>query len=134
MRFDFALLADAAQVVDGKLYVQGGGLTRLTAASVPWMQPVAVCMRLSPDAEDDLSREWQFTVVVTGPEQDPIFSHNALLMLHRPPIEAAVGEEPGVLLALTISVLMVRSYGPHRLTLTVDGAQADLRFAVVPAT
>lgn len=133
MRFDFALLADAAQVAEGKLYVQGGGLTRMTAPTVPWMQPLAICMRLEPDADDDLSREWPFEVVVVGPGDNTIFAHQTPIMLQRPGIEAAEGEEPGVLLALTIGTLTVQSYGPHRVTLTVGGAQTELRFAVVPS-
>lgn len=132
MRFDFALLADAAQVVDGKLYVHGGGLTRLNAASLPWVQPLSVCMRLGPDAHDDLSREWQFEVVVIGPEDNPIFAHRTPIRLQQPAIAIAEGEQPGVLLALTLGALVVHAYGPHRVTLALDGAETELPFAVVP--
>lgn len=131
MRFDFALLADAAQVVEGKLYIQGGGLTRMTATSVPWAQPLAICMRLEPDADDDLSREWEFSVAVLGPDDMPITEARVPVTLHRPELVVAEGERPGVLLALTISGLVVRSYGPHRVRLAVDGAEMELSFAVV---
>jgi len=132
MRFDFALLADAAQVVDGKLYVHGGGLTRMTATSVPWMQPVAICMRLEPDADEDLNREWQFRVVVLGPEDVPIFAHETPIRLQQPDVEVVEGEKPGVLLALTLGGLMVHDYGPHRVSLALDGAETELPFAVIP--
>lgn len=135
MRFDFALLADYAQVVDGKLYVQGGGLTRFTAPSVPWMQPVAVCMRLEPAANDDLSREWQFGFAVLDPGDAVITEHQTPLTLHRPETEVAEGERRGVLVALTLSGLVIQRYGPHRVRLTIDGAKTELPFAVVaPAT
>jgi hypothetical protein len=132
VRFDFALLADAAQVVEAKLYVQGGGLTRLTATSVPWMQPLAVCMRLAPDPDDDLGREWQFEVAVLGPEENAIFAHRTPVTLRRPAIAVAEGEQPSVLLAVTLGALMFHGYGPHRVTLALDGAETELPFVVVP--
>ncbi len=132
MRFDFALLADYAQVVDAKLYVQGGGLTRLNVPSLPWMQPVAVCMRLEPDDDDDLGREWQFGIAVLGPGEVLIAQHETPLTLSRPETEITEGEERGVLVALTLSGLVVQAYGPHRVRLSLDGADTELTFAVVP--
>jgi hypothetical protein len=131
VRFDFALLADYAQVVDGKLYVQGGGLTRLTAPSVPGMQPLAICMRLEPAPNDDLTRERQLGLTVLGPDDALITEHRTPLMLHRPDADVAEGEPLGVLVALMLSGLVVQAYGPHRVRLSVDEAEAELRFAVV---
>lgn len=133
MRFEFVLLADAAQVVDRKLYVHGGGLTRLTVPSLPWMQPLAICMRLEPDDYDDLSHEWQFQLAVVGPDENPIIEHRIPLALHRPNTEPAEGEHRGVLVALTISGLVVHAYGPHRVRLAIEGAVTEETFAVLAA-
>ena len=133
MRFDFVLLADAAQVLEGKLYIQGGGLTRLTAPTVPWMQPLAICMRLESVDDDDLSRDWQFEVAVFGPDENVLAEHRTPIALHRPDMAIAEGEQAGVvLLALTLSGLVVHSYGPHKVRVAIDGAEEELRFAVVP--
>jgi len=131
VRFDFALLADAAEVVGGKLYIHGGGLTRMTAASLPWTQSLSICMRLEPGAEDDVSRPWQFRVIVVGPDDHPIFEHQTPITLSKPDVDIAPGEAPGVLLALTLSSLVVHHHGPHRVRLAFDGAETELPFAVV---
>jgi hypothetical protein len=39
MRLAFAMLADAATVAEGKIYVHGGGWNRLTVDAVPAVQP-----------------------------------------------------------------------------------------------
>lgn len=133
MRFDFAMLADAAQVVEGKLYIHGGALTRITAGALPWTQPIAMGMRLEPDADDDLSREFRFRLTVVGPDSDVLAEHETPLSLQRPQADPpAEGEPLGVVLGLTLNGLVFRSYGLHRITLGFDGAESELRFAVVP--
>lgn len=54
MKLDFALLADAATgLPDGKLYVHGGGITRIAAPVVPWPQPsLALVLRFMTGPED----------------------------------------------------------------------------------
>ena len=131
MRFDYALLADFAQVINAKLYVQGGGLTRITALTLPFGVPVAIAMRLEAEPDIDLSRESQFEVVVVGPDGETIFSHQTPVTLERPQAIVEEGERPGVFIALTLSALVMRSYGPHRIDLTFDDARTEMHFAVV---
>src|SRR5947209_6484755 len=68
VRFDFALLADFAQVAEGKLYIQGGAFTRVNATSLPWVFPLAIAIRLEPAPDDDLAQEWQLELAITGPD------------------------------------------------------------------
>ncbi|ONI77925.1 hypothetical protein ALI144C_31490 [Actinosynnema sp. ALI-1.44] len=54
MRLAFAMLADAASVADGKLYVHGGGWNQLTVDRLPTVHPsLAVVFVLEMTASDN---------------------------------------------------------------------------------
>lgn len=59
---------------------------------------------------DDLSREWQFGIAVLGPGDALITEHRTPLALHD--TEVAEGEQLGVLVALTLSGLVVQDLWP----------------------
>ena len=68
MRLDFFLLADAVAISDGKLYVHGGGVTKLTPPFLPWVQPqLAVLVRFRIDGPEDMSGKHEFTLTLLGP-------------------------------------------------------------------
>jgi hypothetical protein len=47
VELDAFLLADAASIADGKLYVHGGGITRIAAPMFPWAHPqLAIVLRV----------------------------------------------------------------------------------------
>jgi hypothetical protein len=131
MRFDFALLADFAQMIDGKLYVQGGGLTRVTAPTVPFAVPVAIAMRIEPEPDAQVAGVSELEVSVIGPDGDTIFAHGAPMKLDRPAVTAQEGEKAAIFVALTLSPLVLKGYGPHRVELRFDDARIELNFAVV---
>jgi hypothetical protein len=133
VRFDFALLADYAQTIHGKLFVQGGGLTRVTVGGLPWLQSIAVCMRLEFDEDDDSGRPYHFQIQVVDPEGDAIFDHGAPIAWQAPPTEVLEGEDRGAFIAVTLNGVPFQRTGPHRVTLAVDGARAELSFAVAMA-
>ena len=45
-RVEWLILADEAEVVNGKLYMMGGGWDRLTAQSLPWRQHMAIAVAI----------------------------------------------------------------------------------------
>ena len=45
-RVEWLILADEAEVVNGKLYMMGGGWDRLTAQSLPWGQHMAIAVAI----------------------------------------------------------------------------------------
>lgn len=58
MILESLLLADNAAAAGGKLYVHGGGITRITPPTLPWVQPLlTVVLRLLADDVADLMAE-----------------------------------------------------------------------------
>jgi hypothetical protein len=135
MKFDFAMLADAAQVVEGKLYIQGGGLTRITAPSLPWMQPFGLCMRLWPESPSETaSGDHPFSVEITDPNGTVTFSAELSVQLVLPDATRDPGEDAAVVIAVTLGGLPVQTYGLHKIKLRLDDAETEVRVAVVPAS
>lgn len=56
MQADMFLLADHAQVAEGKLYLAGGGWTRLTVARIPIRRRAALAIALLIDASESGER------------------------------------------------------------------------------
>ena len=134
MKFDFAMLADAAQVVEGKLYVQGGALTRIAAPSLPWLQPFGLCMRLWPEGPDEGGPgDHQFSVEITDPNGNVTFAHELPIQLVRPNLPLAPGEDAAVIIAVTLAGLPVQSYGLHKIAIRLDDARTEVPVTVVPA-
>jgi hypothetical protein len=133
VRLDFALLADAASTVEGKIYILGGGVSRVTAPTLPWAQSLAVCLRLIADPDDDLTVEREIEISIIDPSENTILGPVKAAMVGKPPPPAdpSMDVELAMLLALTINGIALRSYGPHRIALSVDGAEATLPFVVV---
>lgn len=53
MRLDTVLFADAASAIGGKLYIHGGGITRIEAPTFPWTHPqLAIVVRLEVEDRD----------------------------------------------------------------------------------
>lgn len=91
MQIEWVILADAAQVVDGKLYLLGGGWDRLTVNSgFPVSYPIAVAMSFKvPWIETNQKYDIELTVT----DQDhtvELAKLEAHLEAGRPP-----GMEPG---------------------------------------
>jgi hypothetical protein len=76
MQADIFLLADHAQVSEGKLYVSGGGWNRLTVARVPIRQRIglAVGLRLEPQ---EAGRQHSFRIEMRTPGDVVSLGHGA---------------------------------------------------------
>jgi hypothetical protein len=104
MELDTFMLADAATgTPDGKLFIHGGGITRITPPIIPWTQPqLAIVARLRMGPEDwDQEHELQLSLL------DP---DGALIMPPAPVTveapqrpDAAEGEEHYVQLAIGLA-------------------------------
>lgn len=62
VRFTSAMLADAAQVVGGKLYVLGGGFDTITVRSIPAVQRTLTVVLLAEIGPADRNRELQVQI------------------------------------------------------------------------
>jgi hypothetical protein len=128
MRAATALLANAAEVREGLLYVLGGGVEELWVGELPAQVAPSVVVVLELD-DADLGRSLAPHLTVTDPVGD------ALVDVDLPP--AVADRTPGgtdevaqLPMVFTVGMQVARE-GVHRLQLTVDGDEtASLRFAV----
>jgi hypothetical protein len=119
MRVDVFLLADAATVADGKLYVHGGGITRINTHVLPLLVPTTLTVRFAMEARE-LEEAHRFSWVVRNPDGSLLMPEAVLDSSPGEKAELIEGEEG--YLQLTIQMpLMVQHAGVHRVTFSVDG-------------
>ena len=125
MRIDTFLLADAATSAEGKLYIHGGGISRINVESLPMVLPsLAVLIRWVVDA-DELADDHLAEFSLTDPDGEPLVPKTPLAI---PSSELqqghlADGEERYVVLGLTFGSLAFRKVGVHRFVVWLDGEE-----------
>lgn len=122
------LLADAAHVVGGKLYVWGGGWS----VAGPLPVPMAIAMRFEvPWDQVDRSHDWELELVdgdgrpvMCAEHGDHPIRHHGHLHLHRP-----AGLPPGVPVDVAVAVdagtVVVPAGGRYVWRLSVDGTTEE---------
>lgn len=134
MRLDMAILADAATAPpDGKLYIHGGGITRITAPVLPWTQPqLAIVARFLVESGDE-HESHALEVTLASPQGQNIFPPAAIeIPTHEFPGPPLEGEERFMQMALAIAALTFAVEGVYRINLTLDGEHIrSLPLAVV---
>jgi len=132
MKIDAFLLADAVSAPgDGKFYIHGGGLTRLSVPVLPFALPqLAVFARLE-FTEDEMRAGHPLQLTLTDPEDVPVgifpqFEGQPFTELP----ELAEGEQRFVVVAVNIGGIVVGRTGLHHLGLHVD--QTLLRSLPLP--
>jgi hypothetical protein len=130
MLLNALLVADAVSAPpDGKFYIHGGGLTRLTVPSLPFPIPqLGIFVRLEIE-EAEVGRTYEFRFKLTDPDD---VSVGVLPQFEAPlpatPVPLEDGEQRFAVLGMNIAGIMVGRAGLHRLTFAVDGEP----LAVVP--
>jgi hypothetical protein len=120
IRLDLVLLADAASAHAGKLFIHGGGVTRITPPHVPWIHPqLAVVIRLAAEREDFLEPH-EVALSLQNPEGGDVLPRTALPVgpvdLHR-----VEGEDAYVQLAMTFNHMPLQHEGVYRWQFELDG-------------
>ena len=131
MEIDFLILADAAQVADGKLYLLGGGWDRIAVQSLPAMQMAGIAVGvLVPWSETNTPQ----TLTLTIEDED------GAAVLPQVAVRVEVGRPPGlpagaeqrVMVAFNAQLALPR-LGGYVITAALDGGtERRLRFGVVP--
>jgi hypothetical protein len=134
MRLDACLLADAATATpDGKLFIHGGGITRLTPLVLPWTHPllgVVVRFEVEP-GDNEQAHEISLRLVSPDGEQMPLPLPTITVTPERP-AHAIEGEEHYVQLALGLAGITFQGDGIHVLELALNGDTIrGLRLAVI---
>ncbi len=133
---DFAVLADAAQAVGGKLHLLGGGWDTLRVQRVPVQHhTLSIGMRVRipwtfAGEELELAVEFQDEDGHAVFERGPV-RHK--FKVNRPP-GIPEGADIGMVRALTFNNLRIPDYGGYSFVISIDGEELDrARFRVVPA-
>lgn len=121
MRLDAFLLADSATTVEGKLFILGGGVTRLTVPDVPTGFPLlAVVARFRADHIDDLRETHFVRFRMESPDGDLVVDIESI-ELAAPGAEGAEEEELYGNLVLSFGPVVLPVIGLYDLGLWVDG-------------
>jgi hypothetical protein len=113
MQIDVFLLADHAQLSEGKLYLSGGGWTRLTVERVPVRRRVglAIGLRIDPD-EAGVPHPFRLDMQTPGD----------LIELGQGQFETEPFEGPSQVFLLAINAdLLITCKGTYEVILSTDG-------------
>lgn len=132
MRTDFLIVADGAQVAEGKLYVMGGAWNRLSLTEFPGSAPIAVALGLLVGWEETnqhhvttLSLEDEDGHVVLGPIEMSFEVGR--------PAGTTPGEEQRVVMAVNGQMTVPAPGGYAMVVRMADTELGRARFRAVPA-
>ena len=117
---EYAFLADAAEVQPGsKFHVLGGGVSRLSGPSFPFVHPhlaLVVGLRLT---SAERTREHELGFVVTAPDGTQVTSATGRVISHGP------ADTTDVVLTIAIDLwnMTLKGGGEHSVRITVDGSE-----------
>ena len=127
---EWLILADAAEVVSGKLYLLGGGWDRLTVHSQPARRNLAVALALRVPWHET-NRQHAFKVSMTDEDGAQIVSVNGVSEVGRP-----AGLPPGQpqLVQLVVNFdATLEKLGTYVITARVnDSQERSIRFNIAP--
>ena len=127
---EWLILADAAEVVGGKLYLMGGGWDRLTVNSQPAKKNLAVALALRVPWHET-NRQHAFRIDMTDEDGAQIVSVNGVSEVGRP-----AGIPPGQpqLVQLVVNFdATFEKLGTYVITARVnDSQERSVRFNIVP--
>jgi hypothetical protein len=135
MRLDAFLLADSiATPPDGKVYMQGGGITKISPPELPFAVPqLGILVRLRIDDDEAIAKH-VFEFSWTDPEGDLLIPKQTVESEAVGPLPLlAEGEDRYLSLAFNMHGVTFRLAGAHRLELNIDNGliTQSLALAVV---
>jgi hypothetical protein len=117
---EYAFIADAAQVQPGqKFHVLGGGVTRITGPSLPFIHPhlsLVVGLRLT---SIERNREHDLGFVLTAPDGSQVANASGKVVAHGP----AEAEDVVITIAIDLWSLALKTPGEHAVRITIDGSE-----------
>lgn len=120
MRLDTLLLADHAATSEGKLYVNGGGITRFNVPALPFAIPMlSVIVRMLTDDRD--VGEHRFLLEFLNPDNVQALPPEPVDVVVGPrPPDAIPGEETFIQFVASFGGLPILRSGIHRLRVSWD--------------
>jgi hypothetical protein len=130
--FTKALIADAAAVQGGKLYIHGGGWDRIFAASLPWVHPtLALAFVLRVEYLEALTDYPIVIELLDDDEQAVLPAIEGTVRVGHPPM-LAPGSPLFVPQAITLNALQFAKHGPFRFRIKAGDSVAEVPFYVSP--
>jgi hypothetical protein len=130
VRLETFMFAESALAHAGRMFIHGGGVTRIDAPELPWTHPqLALVMRF--EVEDGDEGVMRLGLRVADPDGDDVVPRGEVLF---GPVELgdlAEGEPPFVNWVLTVSPLLLRSAGVYTFEIDVNGVPAGSERLVV---
>ena len=133
MRLDTCLLADAADATpDGKLFIHGGGISRITPPVLPWVHPtIAVVLRFEMDDEDP-GRAHVLTIDLRTASDESVLPDPPSLTLNLGRPTTVAGEPAYAQAAIQLAGLKFETAGLYHFSVVLDGEEiASPRLAVI---
>jgi hypothetical protein len=128
---EYAFLADAAEVQAGsKFHILGGGVSRLTGPSFPFVHPhisLVVGLRMTSVERD---REHDLGFVVTAPDGAQVATANGRVVSHGP----ADATDVVVTIAVDLWNMTLATAGEYAVRITVNGSERKRLPLVVTAS
>ena len=119
MRLDVVMLADHAAACDGKLYVNGGGITSFQVPTVPFALPgLGVVLRFRTYPED--MGEHQFQIEFINPDGLQVLPPDPVRVLIESPGDGLDAEESFSQLVLAFAGLPILTTGMHTFRISWD--------------
>ena len=132
MQVNIAILADYVEVINGKLYVMGGGVENVFAGTVPVKHPslgIAFRLTLSPA---ELGRTHQLEILLVNADGGRIATVNAKIQAERP--VQGTGWPVSVPLAINFAQIEFPAFGDYQFELMVNNSSINtIPFRVVQA-
>jgi hypothetical protein len=117
---EYAFLADAAEVHPGsKFYVLGGGVSRLSGPSLPFVHPhlsLVVGLRLT---SVERKREHELGFVVTAPDGSEVANATGRVVSHGP----ADASDVVLTIAVDLWNMTLKAVGEHAVRISIDGSE-----------
>ena len=130
MKIDYAILADAAQAVGGKMFILGGGWNVYRSASYPAPIQLAVAIGIG-FSSGEIGNRYPLKIVIADEAGVPIVPEFTGQIENGQPAPDLPKEVPvKVPLAWNVSLAVPRP-GRYGIVITVGNAQADLSFDAI---
>jgi hypothetical protein len=121
VRLDTFLLADAAAATpDGKLYIHGGGITRLTTSALPLLATLAVVVRFQMEPKD-FRTDHTFSLSLSDPDGSVVLPPVPIEFPKQTRPQLPKGEETFLQVALNLGAVTFSRAGAYKLKFAADG-------------
>jgi hypothetical protein len=125
MRLETLIMADNAAAAEGKLYLHGAGISRITPPQIPWPHPMlSFVIRLEAHSMEDFLAPHELTLAIEDPDGGLLLPPRTLTLMHNEPPALLEGEPLYANLVFTVAPILFVKEGLHTVKVELDGEPA----------